>query len=345
MRIALVFVLLAACGDDAPTKTPDMTGQPDAALVDAPDLPRGQWTWLDLPSAKCANGSQTGIGINLPPQPSGDLFVYFQGGGACWDEATCYTLKTAINIETDYDEAKFFADLNGAQADRSAGNVFKDATLVWVGYCTGDLHAGTETRTYGARTVNHVGADNTQIIVDTLRSILPDQTRVWIAGSSAGGYGATFNHHRFAAAWPTLDVHLLQDGAPYVPVVSNYATWQTAWSLQYPPNCASCTTNFPSVIDAISAAHPGTRMGLLHYDDDAVIKQYFGYAATAGSMVAATNDLVDNHYDQPNTKAFVIAGQGHTMFGQNIVAPGGLSSLTWIERWATGDAAWATVRP
>ncbi|MCX5741533.1 MAG: pectin acetylesterase-family hydrolase [Proteobacteria bacterium] len=343
--VCLAVVMFSCGGDDAP-------GAGDAPIggIDAPGLPRNVWTWLDIPGNTCANGTPTGIGINLPPEPSDELFVYFEGGGACWDFATCFTLKSAVNIETAYDAATLAANLNGAQADRSPGNVFKNATLVWVPYCTGDLHAGIETRTYTSgptsHEVHHVGATNTQHIVDALHAMQPSATHVWIGGSSAGGYGATLNHHRFAAAWPTLDVPVLQDSSPFVPVLAAYATWRTAWSLQYPPGCTGCDTNLTNVVDTIVAAHPDARLGLLHYDDDAVIKQYFGYGVGTGALVPATNELLANHYNHSSTKAFVIAGQNHTMFGQlgTLVGPGGVTLSSWVTQWATGDAAWATVR-
>lgn len=314
----------------------------DAGVITAPP---NVWTWISIPGTTCANGTPAGFGINPPPTPSDDLFVYFQGGGACWDEFTCFTARSAINIETTYDAAKFAADLGGAQADRSAGNVFGRATLVWVPYCTGDLHAGIETRAYGTHTVHHTGATNTQHFVDALKSTLPGASRIWLAGSSAGGFGVTFNQHRFATAWPSVDVHVLQDSSPYVPVLAAYSTWQTAWSLQFPPNCTGCTTSLPKVIDAVTTAHPRSRIALLTYDDDAVIKQYFGYAATAGALVPATNSLLADHYNRPNTHAFVLAGSAHTMFAQigTIVSPGGVRLSDWITQWANGDAAWTTV--
>jgi len=339
MRVSMALALFAACGGSSGDDQPVDAGA-DASVITAPP---NVWTWISMPGTTCANGTPAGFGINFPPAPSTELFVYFQGGGACWDETTCFTLKSAVNIETTYDAAKLAADLGGAQADRSAGNVFGRATLVWVPYCTGDLHAGIETRTYGAHTVHHTGATNTQHFIDALKATVPDASKIWVAGSSAGGYGATFNQHRFAAAWPTVDVHVLQDSSPYVPVVTAYATWQSAWSLQFPPNCTGCTTNLPNVIDAVTAAHPKSRIALLTYDDDAVIKQYFGYT---GSLVAATNMLLANQYDLPTTHAFVLAGNGHTMFAQigTLVGPGGVRLADWITQWANGDAAWTTVR-
>jgi hypothetical protein len=85
----------------------------------------------------------------------------------------------------------------------------------------------------------------------------------------------------------------------------------------------------------------------MHYDDDAVIKSYLGYPSTAGSMVSASNALLDNQYDRPNTKAFMLAGQSHTMLAGTAVlqSPGGVKLVDWVFQWITGDAAWATVRP
>jgi hypothetical protein len=229
-------------------------------------------------------------------------------------------------------------------------NPLVPATFVFVPYCTGDLHAGTATHDYQlgqeTRTVAHVGGTNTQLFVDTLRESFPDARTIWVAGSSAGGYGATFNLHRFVAAYPEAAVHLMQDGAPFVPVIENYDTWQSSWTLAFPPGCSGCETSMPAVMGAVAAANPTSRIGLMHYDDDAVIKAYWGYADTAGSMVAATDELLADHYDQPTAHAFVLAGQGHTMLGQinTLVGSGGVRLSDWVDQWIRGDAAWATVR-
>lgn len=348
--VAAVVVLGAGCGGSSMVADDQPPGDGGADALGPITAPPNTWTWIEIPGTTCANGTPAGFGINVPPAPSADLFVYFQGGGACWDASTCFTLKSAVNIETTYDAAKFAADLGGAQADRSAGNVFGQATLIWVPYCTGDLHAGIEIRDYAVngatRTVHHTGATNTQRFVEALHATLPDAHRIWLAGSSAGGYGATFNQHRFAAAWPTVDVHVLQDSSPFVPVLAAYATWQSAWSLQFPPSCPGCSTNLPAVIDAITTNQPRVRLGLLTYDDDAVIKQYFGYAATTGSLIPATTSLLANQYDLSTTHAFVLGGASHTMFAQinTLVGPGGVRLADWITQWANGDAAWTTIR-
>ena len=56
-------------------------GEPIAA-------PDEQWTFVPVPGAKCANGSATGMAVNLTKRSS-RLVFYLQGGGACWEAAAC----------------------------------------------------------------------------------------------------------------------------------------------------------------------------------------------------------------------------------------------------------------
>src|SRR4029078_13123523 len=124
--------------------------------VDAAPLPgtRGSWTWVDVPGMGCDDGSGTGVAVNpAPAGPArGTLFLYFMGGGACWDASTCFVLNTAVHGP--FGQAQW--DARGPRAlapprDRArAINPFRDASYVFVPYCTGDLHAGSNVATYDA---------------------------------------------------------------------------------------------------------------------------------------------------------------------------------------------------
>jgi hypothetical protein len=342
--VAAMFV--AACG--SPSSPPGA----DAAS-DLLDTPANTWPWVEIPGTTCGNGTPAGFGINRSTVGP-DLFIYFQGGGACWDATTCFVAKAAVHIEDTYTAATFASEIGAPIVNHDdPSNPLAAATFVNIPYCTGDLHAGARTATYDLlgtpRTVAHVGGTNTQRFIDALRVAFPDVRTLWLAGSSAGGFGATLNHHRFVTAWPTAAVHTLQDSSPFLtPTDGRYAAWQAAWSLQFPPSCgADCTTSLSAVLDAVTAANPTSRFGLMHYDDDATIKLFFGFPATAGSMVAASNALLDDHYALPTTQAFMLAGTTHTMLGQlaTLTSPGGVRLVDWVVDWATGAPAWATVRP
>ncbi|WP_438039336.1 hypothetical protein [Sorangium sp. So ce128] len=67
------------------------------------------WTWVPFSNAFCANGDTTGIGVNLTSK-SKRVVVYLEGGGACWDEDTCYTLGASQHVASGYGEDELAAD-------------------------------------------------------------------------------------------------------------------------------------------------------------------------------------------------------------------------------------------
>jgi hypothetical protein len=337
---------LAACGSSS-TPTPGVdVGSPISA-------PAGEWTWIPIRGTTCGDGSVAGVGVNLQPG-STDLLVYMEGGGACWDANTCFTLGTAIQIATPYTAKNFAIDLTMLEATglfsrTDTASPFAGASFVYVPYCTGDVHAGTAVQTYDlgggqTKTVHHTGGLNARSIADTLLATLPSLSRIWLAGSSAGGYGATLNQHFYALNWPAASVEILQDSAPFVDVMGgNYPVWQQTWGIKFPDNCPGCDTSFPAVIDATTAAYPSTRIGLLTFTEDATIKLFFGYS---DSLLPAINSLLANQYTHPTTHAFVVAGTSHTMLGNylTMTAADGTTLKSWVDQWATGDPAWTTVQ-
>ena len=341
---ALFFVMFAAAcssGNDGPPAV-------DAAGAQPIVTPDDQWTWVPIEGTTCANGSPAGIGV-YRTHVTDNVFVYFQGGGACWDYKTCFVDKSSVHVETTYDQATLTSEAGALAFNRAdTTNPLSQSTVVFVPYCTADLHAGDNIATYSdgsiSKQVHHSGAVNTQAFVDAVHSTLPDAQTVWVAGSSAGGYAATLNFHRFTTAWSGASVHLLQDSSPFVPVLTNFSTWKTAWNLQYPPGCNDCETSFPAVVDAVATAHPSSRIGLMHFTEDSVIKFFFGYT---GSLLPATNALLDNEYKYANTKAYVIAADRHTMLGElgTLVSPGGVPLGNWVLQWVRGEEGWTTVRP
>src|SRR4051812_36368015 len=82
------------------------------ALLAGCGPPNDGWQWNAVEGSLCANGTPTGFGTR--DGTSDDLLIYLMGGGACWDAATCYTLKLAWNIDG-YDENVFAKEqLRGA---------------------------------------------------------------------------------------------------------------------------------------------------------------------------------------------------------------------------------------
>jgi Pectinacetylesterase len=340
MRFLVSLVVLAACHDPAATSDGGKTVDANPLLTTP-----NEWVWVPIDGTTCANGTTAGFGLDRAATAGGALFVYFEGGGACWDTATCTANPpVAVNLDVTYSAAKLATDVTALTVDRTVGAPLDTANFVFVPYCTGDLHAGTTITTYpNGPTIHHTGGTNTQAFVDALAGAFPDAPTLWITGSSAGGYGATLDFHRFTNAWPSAGVHLLEDSSPFIPFVANYDKLQTAWAIAFPPGCTNCATTLTSAFDAVAAAHPTSRLALMTWDNDATIAAYFGYTT---SLAPVQDDLITNHFDHANTHVFEATGTSHTMFGQlATITSHGVRLSDWVTQWLVGDAAWATVRP
>ena len=132
------------------------------------------------------------------------LAIFFDGGGACWDELTC--IGSALAGEPIYDTYvdETVADLNATRglADNSnPANPIAGYFQVFIPYCTADLHIGTRTTFYNydgfSWPINHTGRDNVAAALGWLVQKYQGKgapRTVVIAGSSAGGYGAMVNY-------------------------------------------------------------------------------------------------------------------------------------------------------
>jgi len=109
------------------------------------------------------------------------LVMYYQGGGACWNNLTCVaeTCKTLPDKNLD-NYTSGFADLT------NPSNPFRDWHIVFVSYCTCDIHFGDATRDYEGLTVEHRGYHNSKVAEKWAREHFLNPEEVFVTGSSAG---------------------------------------------------------------------------------------------------------------------------------------------------------------
>ena len=193
---------------------------------------------------------------------SDNLLVYFEGGGACWDNFTC-TFPITGSQDFPY---QFFAPaippgLDPSQfegifkADNPA-NPVKDWTVVYIPYCTGDLHSGSATKLYfdvrgavglppvpnfpPAFELKHRGFDNFMVVLDWMKKHVDDPKKVLVAGVSAGGYGATANFPWLDRTFRHAHKYLMADASQGV-TTHNFDigtisdAGRQSWNLQLPP--------------------------------------------------------------------------------------------------------------
>lgn len=323
-------------------------GTPGTAIT----APNEVWTWVDFPGSECGNGSPTGIGVNLSNRSS-DVIVFMQGGGACWNQLTCYTVRSASDFDG-YSGTKFANDSIKSQVAFNRTNVnnpFRNASFVFIPYCTGDVHSGDTVASYGG---HHKGASNVRAFLARLAPTFPGPRRIWLTGTSAGGFGVQLNYHRFADAFPQAEVHGLSDSAQMInpTQASLLAEWLDAWGVTDPPGCTGCTQNFNLVPSWLARTYPNRRFGLLAYSRDSVLAPFFSLAQP--DFEAATTKLLTEQYQgKSNLKAYVVdpATPTHVMLNQlftrTVVPAGadaGVSLSSWAQQWANGEAGWENVR-
>lgn len=308
--------------------------------------PNEQWTWVDFPNSECGNGSATGLGINLSNRSS-DVIIFMQGGGACWNQLTCYTIRSASNFDG-YNGTDFASDSikNQVAFNRvNLANPFRDASLVFIPYCTGDVHTGDTVASYGG---HHKGAANVRAFLERLAPTFPGARRIWLTGTSAGGYGVQLNYHRFAAAFPQAEVHALADSAQMInPTQPGLLTeWLNAWNVSDPPGCTGCTQDFNLVPSWLASTYPNRRFGLLAFSRDSVLSSFFQLQYPEFEM--ATNTLLTNQYQgKANLKYYVVepGSPTHVMLDELFTrSVGGVTLGSWTQKWAFGEAGWENVR-
>jgi hypothetical protein len=346
--LVLVLVGLATgCGE------PAAAGDAGVGVDAAVELPLEAWSWVALPSMRCGDGSTTGYAIN-PTTRSSRLALLFEGGGACWEAAACYGILIPVTaVHLDGFDADTFAGrrplLSGSwllQRDDPTSPL-GDATWVFVPYCTGDLHAGTQATVYDVlgqpRTMHHVGAHNLDALLAQLAPRAPSE--VFAVGISAGGYGAQLAWDRIAAAFPDATTHVLADGAQLVPVeASRWGALRQRWAPRFPAGCADCALGFDRVAAHWRGGTPagGGRFGVTASLRDPTLSLFFGH--DAGTM--STASLAVAGAMTGSQAAFMIDDATHTMLAAPRTRTStGVELRGWVEAWARGGAAFSTVGP
>ncbi len=247
-----------------------------------------QWTWIDVPGARCRDGSKTGFGVRLNPG-SDKVYIYLEGGGACFNGATC-----AISLGA-FDDKAFGAWAStvgklGIFDPNPTENPVRDWNAVYVPYCTGDVHIGSvsgKSVPGGPNAQEFVGYENINLYLKRLIPTFHTASQVMLTGVSAGGFGAAFNYDRVASAFCPTPVVLLDDSGP--PMADPWLApclqkqWRGLWDIDktLPPNCAGCTEpdggGIVNYAAYLSARWPDSRMGLISSTHDAVISTFFGF--------------------------------------------------------------------
>jgi len=163
---------------------------------------------------------------------SNNVLMYYQGGGACWSTDSCFTAGTCKRTATSGDNPDLigtgFGDYNNPE------NPFYDWNVVFVSYCSCDVHWGDNTKTYApGKVARHRGRVNASVAEKFAREHFVDPDRVFVTGSSAGSYGALMNSYWLMRdVWPNADFSVLGDAGVGVITTDWINSYIKNWGLE-----------------------------------------------------------------------------------------------------------------
>ncbi len=317
-----------------------------------------QWTWVPFADAFCANGTTTGIGVNLS-SASTRVLIYLEGGGACWSDLTCYTLQTAAHFTTGYGPAEFAAETTdttylaepGGFFDRTdPSNPFRNDSYVYVPYCTGDVHAGNNVVAYDAtHTAMQVGYANFTAYLQRIVPTFPSATLVTLAGSSAGGFGALINWDQTQRAFGSTPVDMIDDSGTLMPPdvfpQSNaiFMAWITNWNLEaaLPAACTACLGRLDALWGYYASAYPADKGALLSYQQDTVLPTYYGI--TTAQFEAGLDEEETLIGANENQHYFAVDAPGHVLLFDPQLTAAGTTVQAWLTEMTTNQASWGSI--
>ncbi len=359
LALVLSSAVLAACGGGSETSTTDSdasadtvtsptdtSGSLDTAVPSTPVTFADQWERIDAPAdCMCADGSPWAYFVR-EADPDKVVFL-LDGGGACFSAEMCAPGSGQYKEAIGYDGG--FSETNGVFDFDNPDNPLADYTMVFVPYCTGDVHAGNVTKDYGnGVVVEHKGFVNGSAALNALAERFPTAQEVIVAGVSAGSFPSAIYAGMAAELLPEAKIKVIADGSGAIPDAMGLVTanWNILDVLPDWPEFEGATYDMvtPSWMFEVPAArNPSIAFARHDYAFDSVLA---GYAALAG---VAVDDLVSvmltNEERVEATGAtvatWIAPGADHTILQKATMyteSLDGVLFIEWLKAFLAGES-------
>ena len=337
--------------------------RPDSALGTTPDDASGNstapttppstivpqvWDAISAPSnCMCSDGSSFHFFLHRA-DPTKVVF-FLEGGGACFDAGTCGPSSTTFRRTVDHDDN--LADTTHGIFDfTDARNPFKNWSVVYVPYCTGDVHLGNITRDYGNGVViHHNGFVNASTVLNALAQFFPGTATLVVAGESAGSIAAPLFAGMAHDLLPAATIKVLADGSgAYSDIPAINTVIGTAWGTPdaippWPENQGQTVATW-SIPGLFIQAHKHDPRIVFARHDYAFDEVQATFSALAGIPAGQLDILIDTNGRQIRAtgtplSSFVSPGARHTVLAQPRFyseAVDGTSLLAWVSDFVAG---------
>jgi len=347
------LIALASCGGDessgstdTSTPTTEAIASTEAPIADttAPnpsDQPAFSTTWetVDAPSdCMCADGSAFHFYVR-EASPTKVLF-YLEGGGACFSGEMCKpgsgTYSEKIAPVSQLTDAPGILDFENPE------NPFADYSVVYVPYCTGDVHSGNTTKDYGnGVVVQHKGFVNASSALGTMIERFPDTTQLVVAGSSAGSFPTPVFAAMAGDQLPNADLKVFADSSGAVPDAMGFVVgnWGTLETLPDWPEIEGLTVDqFTPAYTFIKAAEHNPKITFLRHDYafDPVLSQFAQMAGLSPDNLVSVMRTNESKIEATgaNVANWISPGAEHTIAVRDELYTEEMNGVRFID-WLT----------
>lgn len=316
LMVVLVWSLLVASTTTAQSAVAE-------GLPTLQELDEGWNTLSPAGETTCAYG--TDFSFHVRPAKSDNLLIFLNGGGACWFGQICNPASPTfipfanLGHNATVEQVGIF-DLENAE------NPFSDYAMVFVPYCTGDVHLGNSVTEYplGNQTITvaHNGYHNVMSVMNWVFENFESPELVFVTGSSAGSIPSPFYAGIVAQQYPDARIVQLGDGSGGYRSPEGIVAVNTAWNvLSILPDweefegAAVETLTFESYYSAVAARFPNITFAQYNTAHDETQYQFLAILGLVGvdllELLSANYD--DIRADVPNFYTYTAGGALHTI--------------------------------
>lgn len=312
------------------------------------------------PTCSNAPGSTPTFSFFFREGKGDGLVVFFNGGGSCWNDATCSKPRLAgdranFSGTADQGPAEVYkaqllpgdgpAHLSGLLDRNNPQNPVRDWSMLFVPYCTGDVHSGSRTAHYKFPdtgkpfTIEHRGWDNMQVILHWMRSHVSRPAQLLVTGSSAGAYGAATHYAALKGMFPDARGVFLGDSGQGVTTPEFEQGRNQNWNYQLPAAVfgpEARNTPDSQVVARLAAHFPKDRFAQFTFLEDATQAAFYAQMAVTQDRQAWTHKMLSelaSRQAAPNYRSYVAKGETHTILRAPLFyteQSGGMPFAAWL---------------
>jgi len=288
--------------------------------------------------------------FDRPADPTKVMF-YFEGGGACFTTETCDPNGEPTYSPTITQTTEGLSERRGLFDTTNSLNPLADYSIVYVPYCTGDVHIGRATTEYSPEvTIEHRGSPNALAALDYLVATYPNAERVVVTGASAGSVPTPLMAGLVGDRLTDADIITFGDSSaayPDVPAVNEAigTLWGTTnaipdWDVNV--GLTPAEWSIPGLYTQAGTHDPDITFGRFDYAFDSVQATFGALAGVAADDLVTLIDETEAQVEASGVPiaSFVAPGSGHTIMGGDLVYElevEGVRLIDWITKLVEGD--------